>query len=262
MVPKLIALGFKHFTAAAAPFVPSAAVHAASLAVRARPLVVESETQSGGSAELQGGGGGGGGGGSAHPDWSAFVRQSTTPVPVELGKMLAGFKQELTSPTAYPPRAVTQLVNLGTMASPVSLLRAVQAAGTSFTQGHPAFKALERQASTSDPVLVGRMLEVDRHLATSPTALVPSAVTQVARFGTIAKPARLPSAEHAGGNVVTHTGGGVVTGHVLPPPPFASGSPSPKAFSKHCTMSVPEVSPPAKQVAALPTANGPRAVVH
>lgn len=241
---------------------PSAAVHAASLATRAKPLEVESETQSAGSALLQGGGGGGGGGASAQPDWSAFVRQSTTPVPVELGKMLAGFKQELTSPTAYPPRAVTQLVSLGTMASPVSLLSAVQAAGTSFTQGHPAFKALERQVSTPEPEVVGRMLETSRHLVTSPTALVPSAATQVASFGTSAKPVRLPSAEQSGGNVVWHTGGGVVTGHVLPPPPFASGSPNPKAFNKHCTMSVPEVSPPAKQVAALPTANGPRAVVH
>lgn len=134
---------------------------------------------------------------------------------------------------------------------------------------HVPERASSRHSTTVSPKVFCVIRFVPKQVATLPTAKPPSAVVQTGIATMRARP--FVSAKFAqGSGIVAQTGSGGVDVGSLPhralPVTVPVPESKPKAIRKHSTMLVPWVdevmAPVARQVAALPAANGPRATAQ
>lgn len=168
------------------------------------------------------------------------------------------------SPAAYGPSAATHKGMSTARFSSGSFSMFVQAGGSDF--GHWAERAVVRQSTMVEPRVLVEIASVARHCAALPTANTPSPVTQSGTETKRARPLSVASDVQAGGKVTLHVVGGVVVGVQIGRPPAPVVDLKPSAVSRQVMMLIPVVEPVicpvARQVAAVPTANGPKAVTQ
>lgn len=189
----------------------------------------------------------------------AVFRQETicAPVPVLVARHVKA------PPAAYGPSATVQSGISTSSSGAESVARFVQAEGSAL--GHCAFSAVVRQVTMFEPAVLTEMPVVTRHCAALPTPKAPRAVTQRGIWTRSWRPVMLPMLEHALGSDTEQVG--VVGGRqtAAPPPPGVVVC-KPRAVCRQATMPVPAVPVVIwdvdRQVRAVPTANGPRAVTQ
>lgn len=170
------------------------------------------------------------------------------------------------APVANGPNAVTQSGKSTASATASSPARSRQACGS--VEMHEALSAFSRQDTMEDPVVVTLIAVVARHVAALPTANAPRAAVQAGIAGIRARPSTVERDSHGAGTVA-HTEGVAVAACVGQSARLVTVTTEGarlKATWRHSKTLEPWVralmAPVARQVAAVPTAKGPRAAVQ
>lgn len=176
-------------------------------------------------------------------------------------------RQVNAAPAAKGPRAAVQSGTLRASSTTVLPARSRHGSGSDVMQVSES--ASSRHSTTVSPKVFSVMRSVPKQVATLPTAKPPSATVHTGMAATRARPS-VSARSWQGSGTVAHTGcgTGVDVGSSQRTPSVTVPVPEskPKATRRHSTMLAPSVDsvmdPVARQVAALPTAKGPRATAQ